>query len=157
MEDRIPLRRDSGARAVPRRVFVINDDRAQADTWASVILSDGHTVRVEHSGLAAVVALDEFRPDVVLLSIAMPGMSGFGIASRVRKTAWGRHAVLVAVTDLSDPLLRQRLTDFRFNAALPTSPGSNELRRVLMLAKTPESSDLLGSAAGLQRIEFEPA
>lgn len=114
-----------------RRVMVIDDDIAYARARGIRLSMMGHAVHVETSGIAAVIAAETYRPEVVLLDIAMPGMSGFGVASRLRRAAWGQSIVLAAMTDSAEPLLCRRLIDFRFDACLPRAASDDELRSVL--------------------------
>jgi DNA-binding response OmpR family regulator len=59
---------------------------------------DGHAVRVVHSGKAALAAFAEFRPEVALLDIGMPDISGYKVASCVRHGSEGDAVTLIAVT-----------------------------------------------------------
>ncbi|AME26849.1 hypothetical protein AXG89_29770 (plasmid) [Burkholderia sp. PAMC 26561] len=58
----------------------------------------GHAVRTEHDGNSALRAASEFRPDVVLLDIGLPGLNGYEVASRIREQPSLDHTVLVAIT-----------------------------------------------------------
>lgn len=40
----------------------------------------------------------ELRPDACVLDIGMPGLTGYEVAERIRREAWGRRMLLVAVT-----------------------------------------------------------
>jgi len=57
----------------------------------------GHAVRIVYSGADALKAADDFKPEVVLCDIGLPGMDGREVASRLRARR-DRPAVLVAVT-----------------------------------------------------------
>ena len=59
---------------------------------------DGHTVATAFDGEAALEAAERLRPQVVVLDIGMPRVSGLDVARRLRATAWGRAMLLVAVT-----------------------------------------------------------
>ena len=61
----------------------------------------GYDVFVVQSGLDALEALDEFRPDAMILDLAMPGMSGLELARRVRAQAAWAYLPLIAVTGQS--------------------------------------------------------
>jgi CheY-like chemotaxis protein len=53
---------------------------------------------VAHSGQEALAAGPAFLPDVVLLDIGLPDISGNEVASRMRGEPWGKTATLVALT-----------------------------------------------------------
>ena len=80
------------------RVLVIDDNPDSADSMAMLIQMHGHEARAEHSGAAALATADQFRPDVVILDIAMPVLDGFEVAARLRELRNGDHMVLVALT-----------------------------------------------------------
>ena len=51
-----------------------------------------------HDGLAAVEAAEHLRPDVVLLDVGLPKLSGIDACRRIRSHAWGKGMVIVALT-----------------------------------------------------------
>ena len=58
----------------------------------------GQEVRVAHDGPAALAVAEEFRPEVVLLDIGMPGMDGYEVARRLRGRPEFEGTLLVALT-----------------------------------------------------------
>jgi DNA-binding response OmpR family regulator len=58
----------------------------------------GHDVTTVHGAAAAFAAIDQFAPEVVLLDIELPEMSGYEIAKRIRSAEEGTKIVLIAVT-----------------------------------------------------------
>jgi CheY-like chemotaxis protein len=63
-----------------------------------LLQSSGHQVRVCNDGPAALAAAAEFRPDVALIDIAMPGMDGLEVARRLRADYSPQRMALIAVT-----------------------------------------------------------
>jgi CheY-like chemotaxis protein len=55
-----------------------------------------------YDGAAALTALDEHHPDLVLLDLGMPGMDGYEVARRMREARPGQGLVIAAVTGWSD-------------------------------------------------------
>ena len=86
------------ARAPARRVLLADDNRDAADSLAAVLRALGHEVHVAYDGEEALAAGAALRPDTVILDIGMPGLNGYDAARRVRQSAWGRGARLVALT-----------------------------------------------------------
>jgi CheY-like chemotaxis protein len=58
----------------------------------------GNEVRTAHDGLAAVEAAADFRPDVILMDIGMPKLSGYEACGRIRALPLGKGALIVALT-----------------------------------------------------------
>jgi PAS domain S-box-containing protein len=86
------------AQPMSRRILIADDNRDAADSLAMLLSIDGHVVHVVHSGHAALAAFSEFRPQVALLDIGMPDISGYEVASAVRQGSMGRAITLIAVT-----------------------------------------------------------
>ena len=63
--------------AVRARVLLVEDNVDLAEGLATVLEIQGHEVRVAHEALAAVESARSSIPDVILLDIGLPGMSGY--------------------------------------------------------------------------------
>jgi CheY-like chemotaxis protein len=87
----------SGQRLAPC-VLVVDDNRDAALCLAILLQLDGYRTHVAHDGFTALELSREHPPDVVLMDIGMPGMDGYELARRLRKTPEGDAALLVAVT-----------------------------------------------------------
>lgn len=68
-----------------KRVLIIEDERTLSDSLSFAFSKEGFDVRVEHDGAAALSAYREVRPDLVLLDLMLPGMSGEDICRAIRK------------------------------------------------------------------------
>jgi PAS domain S-box-containing protein len=81
-----------------RRILVVDDNADAARMLSELLRSQGHEVVNVNSGAAALQAADEFRPDVIMLDIGMPGMSGFEVVRRLRERRRSPKPLIVAVT-----------------------------------------------------------
>ena len=81
----------------PLDIIVTDDNRENADSLAQMLRMAGHRVRVAYSGEACLALMDEERPDLVLLDLAMPGLDGFETCRSIRERHGGELRVL-AVT-----------------------------------------------------------
>ena len=80
------------------RLLVVDDNRDAAESLAIVLRFMGYEVSIAYSGAEALELAARERPRAAIIDIGMPGMSGHELARRMRREAWGRHAVLVALT-----------------------------------------------------------
>ena len=112
-----PSRRfDQPARVVvPRRILVVDDNEDAAWLLGQLLVARGHEARVELDAPAALRALTEFRPELALLDIGLPGMSGHELARRIRQTPEGEHVLLVAVTGYGQESDRRAAMDAGFD------------------------------------------
>lgn len=80
------------------RILVADDNVDAAESLGLVIRMWNHEVCVAQSGRAALEMALRDRPDVCILDIGMPGMSGYEVARRIRNQPWGGGTVLFALT-----------------------------------------------------------
>lgn len=80
------------------RVLMVDDNQDVALSTVRLLQQMGHDVRVALNGADAMEIADDFRPDVVLLDIAMPKVNGYEVARTLRANTWGKQMTLVAVT-----------------------------------------------------------
>jgi CheY-like chemotaxis protein len=81
-----------------RRVLIVDDQQDAAELIAMVLEDHGHEVRVAHDGQAALALAFEFRPQVALLDIGLPGMDGHQLAVLMRATPQLGACRLIAVS-----------------------------------------------------------
>ncbi|HYX66272.1 MAG TPA: response regulator [Burkholderiales bacterium] len=80
------------------RILVADDDPDAVKTLATVLQHEGHEVREVYRGDAVLRLITEFQPDVVLLDIGMPGMSGYEVARTLRERHGDNCPLLIAIT-----------------------------------------------------------
>lgn len=83
---------------VRRKVLVADDNVDAAESLAMLLQLAGHEVRLAHLGRTALSQAQLFRPDVALLDIGMPDLSGYQVAQELRQEAWARKIRLIALT-----------------------------------------------------------
>jgi PAS domain S-box-containing protein len=86
------------AAARSRRVLVADDNRDGAEIMALLLQQYGYDVSVAHSGTEALSVAAQAAPDIAILDIGMPGMSGYEVARRIRAEPWGKPMMLIALT-----------------------------------------------------------
>jgi len=101
-----------------RTVLVVEDNADAAETLAEFLSSRGHEVRVATDGAAALGAIEEGPPDLVLLDIGLPGMDGYEVARRLRAQERGDRPFLVALTGYGQAEDRARSRDAGFDLHL---------------------------------------
>ena len=79
------------------RILIADDDRDGVLTLELLLREEGHDVRSVHSGREVMKAVRDFSPEVVLLDIAMPLLSGWEVARMIREQL-GRRVTLVGMS-----------------------------------------------------------
>ena len=106
------------------RVLVADDERDQVATLAALLADEGHEVREVYRGSEVTRMAREFDPDVALIDIGMPGMSGYEVARELRIEFGKTRPLLIAITgwkQSSDRILA-RLAGFDHHVAKPFDP-----------------------------------
>jgi len=112
-------------RPQPLRVLLADDDRDGAMVLSTLLELEGYEVRTVHGGQEALDAAREFKPDVILLDIGMPKITGYEAARRLRQRYGDDCPTLVAVTgwkQASDKILAS-LAGFDHHVAKPYQPA----------------------------------
>ena len=80
------------------RVLIVDDNRLNAELAAFVLESDDFLVDSAVDAEQALARLPEFRPDLILMDIQMPGMDGLELTRRLKGDPSTRHIVIIAFT-----------------------------------------------------------
>ena len=95
----------------------------------------GHTIQTVHDAAAALRAVESFLPDVVLLDIELPGISGYEVAKRIRSKSNGKNITLIALTGRGQQDDRDHARDAGFDEHL-TKPVDTSVLAELINAAT---------------------
>jgi DNA-binding response OmpR family regulator len=108
------------------RVLVCDDDKDAVASLMLLLQEEGHEVRGVYSGLAVLDKVRDFGPDVVLLDIGMPHISGYEVARALRERYASARPLLIAITGRSKPTDRTlaQLAGFDHHFAKPYDPNA---------------------------------
>lgn len=112
------------------RILVVDDSLDSAETLGELLKIWGHDVRLAHDGPGAVEAAREYRPEVILLDIGLPGMDGFAVAAQLRKEGIGGR-MLVALTGYGEQQDRDRAHKAGFDHHLVKPINPDTLQKLL--------------------------
>ncbi len=82
----------------PRRMLIVDDNEASAVTMAALQSRRGHITRTAFTGEQALALAGEFKPDVLLLDIGLPGLDGYEVARRMRADTAHAGIFIIAMT-----------------------------------------------------------
>ena len=103
----------------------------------------GYEVSIAYGGAEALETAARERPRAAIIDIGMPGMSGHEVARRMRLEAWGRHAILIALTGWGQDPDKQaaRAAGFDDHLTKPVDPDDVEAVLTRLLGETSGQSD----------------
>ncbi len=113
------------------RILVVEDNRDAADSLRLLLELFGYEVAVAYSGPEAVEVARQFRPDVVLSDLGLPGMDGYAVATALRQHPATAAAQLIAVSGYAGEEDQRRCREAGFNQHLTKPVDPEKLRRLL--------------------------
>lgn len=121
-------------RAVPL-VFVADDEPDARDLHALFLRYTGMQSQTAGNGLEAVTKAGELLPDLIVMDLRMPGLTGVEATARLMTDARTRGIPIVVLTASHDPLMHRTAVDAGCDSLLtkPCAPDklAAEIRRVL--------------------------
>jgi CheY-like chemotaxis protein len=114
------------------RVLVVDDHRAGADMVSKLVNAWGYDVRRGYDGATGLALAVAYRPDVVLLDMLMPDMSGPELAMKLRLLPRLQHCHLVAITGCTDDRRRLHCLEAGVDTYLIKPVHPPLLQRLLM-------------------------
>ena len=133
-----------------KKVLIVDDEPNILISLEFLMQQAGYEVRCVETGDEALAQLDEFRPDLILLDVMLPGMDGFEVCQRVRQTPAWSHIRIVMLTAKGRDVEVAKGLALGANAYI-TKPFST---RALMdevqqqLDQAPDAVDMQGESKG---------
>jgi len=123
------------------RLLIVDDNADAADALRMNLEQAGYTVRVAHSGTDAMTAFRELQPEVVVLDLGLPDLSGVDVARAIRGRREGRDVVLIALTGWGRDEDRARTAEAGFDEHLTKPVDALVLLQVIaMHRREPQST-----------------
>jgi CheY-like chemotaxis protein len=113
-----------------QRVLVVDDNTDAAATLDMFVRALGHETHIAHDGEEALRAFDDFKPDIVLLDIGLPGINGYEVARRLRSRK-GSSVRIIAITGWGQPEDRKQSAEAGFDLHLVKPVDEAQLLRIL--------------------------
>jgi CheY-like chemotaxis protein len=123
-----------------KSVLIIDDNRDAADTVASLYRMEGHEARVAYDGVSGLEAAHQFTPNLIVLDIAMPGMSGHEVATALRSKPEFDDVVICAISGYEDADDHESATPSVFDTHLVKPPSWPALEALLDRKPSPSQA-----------------
>jgi DNA-binding response OmpR family regulator len=83
------------------KIAIVEDDPSIRDMYSTKLELDGFTVQVASDGAEGLILAETFLPDVILLDLRMPYVSGDEMLAHLRSTEWGANIRIIILTNIS--------------------------------------------------------
>jgi CheY-like chemotaxis protein len=120
-----------------RRILIVEDNQDSALSLKMLLEVLGHVVDVVHDGEEAIASAAALRPNVILMDIGLPGLSGYDAARRIRSDCKGSPLVIIALTGWGQEEDRRRSADAGIDHHLVKPLDLAKLRQILASAPPP--------------------
>jgi CheY-like chemotaxis protein/two-component sensor histidine kinase len=139
-----------------RRILIADDNRDGAESMQLYLQMQGHEVHVAFNGADALSVAAQIKPEVGVIDIGLPDVSGHEVARRIREEVWGRGVLLIALTGWGQESdkLRARAAGFDRHCTKPVDPV--ELERLFLSSQrgTKDGGTSLRAADSIPSIDW---
>jgi CheY-like chemotaxis protein len=119
----------------PKRILLVDDYPDALEIWGLYLRTQGYQVDTAEDGLAAVEQAHRLAPDIIVLDLELPGITGYEAARRLRHSTATREIPLIAATGYSHvkQLDQARRSGFDSIVVKPCEPSAlvAEIERLL--------------------------
>lgn len=121
------------------KIAIIEDDDVIAQMYRMKFASEGFEVQVASNGRLGVELCQEIKPDMILLDLQMPEMTGEEALEKIRATDWGTSIPVIVLTNLGEEEAPKKLKDlgvlsYIVKADLTPSQVTEKVKQALKLA-----------------------
>lgn len=84
------------------KIAIIEDDRAISQMYRIKFEAEGFTVETAENGKLGLELTEKMKPDIILLDLMMPEMSGAEMLAKLRATEWGKNIKVIILTNMGE-------------------------------------------------------
>lgn len=136
-----------------QKILIVDDDNNIAELISLYLIKECYDTKIVNDGEAALQAFSEFKPDLILLDLMLPGIDGYEVCREIRKTSTTPIIMLSAKGEVFDKVLGLELgaDDYMIK---PFDSKELVARAKAVLRRTKNSSSPLEAADNREIIEY---
>lgn len=97
-QEKIGLQKPVLQAPIKSKILIVDDNKDIASLLSKILSPQGHEVKVTHDGLEAIKLFKTFEPQIALIDIGLPFISGYQVAQKIRKQKSNQKTKLIAIT-----------------------------------------------------------
>jgi CheY-like chemotaxis protein len=133
------MTRSDAAHSSKTRVLIVDDEPDGARALGMLLKMRGFTVEVETDGTRSLSQVESFQPDVVLLDLAMPAISGYEVCRQIR-AAHANHIAIIAMSGYGDAKHRKLAIEAGCNCHLLKPAGLEAIEAAIAAHAPPPAA-----------------
>jgi DNA-binding response OmpR family regulator len=91
------------------KIVIVEDEPAIAEMYRFKLQQAGYEVRFALNGEDGLALIRDFKPDLILLDLMMPKMSGEEVLQHLRSSDWGKNMKVIILTNVSEDVVSNQL------------------------------------------------
>lgn len=95
----------------PQKIAIIEDDQAICQMYRFKFEAEGYQVETAENGRLGLELVETLRPDIILLDMMMPEMTGDEMLEKLRATPWGKPIKVIILTNIGEQEIPARVRE----------------------------------------------
>ena len=116
------------------KIAIIEDDRAISQMYRLKFEAEGFDVETAENGKLGLDLIKSMRPDIVLLDLMMPEMTGDEVLKQMRASSWGKDIKVIVLTNMGEQEVPESVRENKISAFILKADMTP--RQVAELVKT---------------------
>jgi DNA-binding response OmpR family regulator len=100
------------------KIAIVEDDQAISQMYRIKFEAEGYTVETAENGKLGLALAESMKPDIILLDLMMPEMTGDEMLTAMRKTDWGKSIKVVILTNVGEQELPESVKQLGVSAVI---------------------------------------
>ena len=96
---------------MPGKILIVDDESSARAALETLLRREGYDVHDAADGRSALAACSDFKPDLILLDILMPGIDGFEVCRQLKADNRTKEIPVIFITAQKDELTRARVLE----------------------------------------------
>src|SRR5476651_488640 len=103
---------------MPTKVAIFEDDQTISQMYRFKFEAEGYDVQTAENGKLGLELVEKMRPDIILLDLMMPEMTGDEALEHLRKTSWGKTIKVIILTNMGEQEIPPHVRELGVSAVI---------------------------------------
>jgi len=100
------------------KIAIIEDDDVISQMYRFKFESEGYIVQTAANGKLGLELAEEMKPDIILLDLMMPEMTGDIMLEKLRNTSWGKDIKVIILTNMGEQEIPPKIKSLGVNGVI---------------------------------------
>ncbi len=100
------------------KVAIVEDDQAISQMYRIKFEAEGYDVDTAENGKLGLELAEKMKPDIILLDLMMPEMTGGEMLQKLRATSWGKHTKVIILTNMGEQEIPKEVKELGVEAVI---------------------------------------